>query len=115
MLETSRRPLVHPICLAPGRLDALRAKNGALSNLQRELDGYLETKRVIFPRFYFLTNEEIVLFLASVRQPEKATRCRPFLSCDANLSRQWQGSEVFRCRTPRQSVRKCLIHSSKRL
>ena len=79
MIETSRSPLVRKICLAPGRLDALRAKNAALSNLQRELDGYLETKRVIFPRFYFLTNEEIVQFLASVRQPDElaglVTKC----------------------------------------
>ena len=70
---------MRPICLAAGRLEQLRAKNLALSNLQRELDGYLETERVIFPRFYFLTNEEIVLFLASVRQPEElaglVTKC----------------------------------------
>ena len=62
---------VRPICLAKGRVEALRAKNAALANTQKELDGYLETKRVIFPRFYFLTNEEIVLFLASVRAPEE--------------------------------------------
>jgi dynein heavy chain, axonemal len=34
------------------------------------MDDYLETKRTIFPRFYFISNEELVQLLSLVDQPE---------------------------------------------
>ena len=34
------------------------------------MEDYLETKRTIFPRFYFISNEELVEILSLARQPE---------------------------------------------
>jgi dynein heavy chain len=39
-------------------------------HIQKKMEDYLETKRSIFPRFYFLSNEELVEILSLSRQPE---------------------------------------------
>ncbi|UJR33040.1 hypothetical protein I4U23_020499 [Adineta vaga] len=41
-----------------------------LENIQKKMDDYLETKRSIFPRFYFISNEELVEILSLSRQPD---------------------------------------------
>ncbi|CAF3412182.1 unnamed protein product [Rotaria sp. Silwood1] len=41
-----------------------------LENIQKKMEDYLETKRAIFPRFYFISNEELVEILSLSRQPD---------------------------------------------
>ncbi|CAF0762898.1 unnamed protein product [Adineta steineri] len=41
-----------------------------LENIQKKMEDYLETKRSIFPRFYFISNEELVEILSLSRQPD---------------------------------------------
>ncbi|XP_074979886.1 dynein axonemal heavy chain 2 isoform X4 [Caretta caretta] len=54
----------------PGLLDKLVEMNGALEEIQKSLDMYLETKRHIFPRFYFLSNDDLLEILGQSRNPE---------------------------------------------
>uniref|UniRef100_F1ST22 Dynein axonemal heavy chain 2 n=1 Tax=Sus scrofa TaxID=9823 RepID=F1ST22_PIG len=54
----------------PGLLDTLVEMNTVLEDIQKSLDMYLETKRQIFPRFYFLSNDDLLEILGQSRSPE---------------------------------------------
>ncbi|XP_056156824.1 dynein axonemal heavy chain 2 [Lampris incognitus] len=53
----------------PSLLEKLWQMNSKLEEIQKTLDMYLETKRRIFPRFYFLSNEDLLEILGQSRNP----------------------------------------------
>lgn len=57
-------------CTAPGMLDSLNAMDEKLDRIQKSLDEYLETKRQAFPRFYFLSNDDLLEILGQARDPQ---------------------------------------------
>lgn len=57
-------------CLQPGLLEQFQNNNSLLDQVQTCLEAYLESKRVIFPRFYFLSNDELLEILAQTRNPK---------------------------------------------
>lgn len=69
MRRTYQMPLAMEACLYPGLLDALQRNNELLDQIMKCLESYLETKRVAFPRFYFLSNDELLDILAQTRNP----------------------------------------------
>ncbi|KAK2862756.1 hypothetical protein Q5P01_002289 [Channa striata] len=54
----------------PGLLEKLSEISAKLEEIQKALDMYLETKRQLFPRFYFLSNEDVLEILGQSQNPE---------------------------------------------
>lgn len=54
----------------PGMLETVNKMNVKLEEIQKSLDMYLETKRQIFPRFYFLSNDDLLEILGQSKNPE---------------------------------------------
>lgn len=53
----------------PGLLDLLKQMNKQLDEIQKALEDYLETKRKAFPRFYFLSNADLLDILGQSKNP----------------------------------------------
>ncbi|XP_050294811.1 dynein axonemal heavy chain 6 [Anthonomus grandis grandis] len=69
MRRTAKMPLAMEAALQPGILEAFQRNNSLLEQIMKCLESYLETKRVAFPRFYFLSNDELLDILAQTRNP----------------------------------------------
>ena len=54
----------------PGLLEKLTQSNATLAAAQKRVEDHLETKRAAFPRFCFLSNDELLEILAQARLPQ---------------------------------------------
>ena len=61
-------------CSQEGLLDDLNEMDEKLQTIQKSLDMYLETKRRRFPRFYFLSNDDLLEILGQQRNPEQVQK-----------------------------------------
>ena len=62
-----------------GLLEMLNKMNISLESIQRSLDMYLETKRQCFPRFYFLSNDDLLEILGQSKNPEAVSLHQSFI------------------------------------
>jgi len=67
MLKAEKNPLAISICTDTDLLKTLIKNNQQLEQIMLYLEAYLESKRVIFPRFYFLSNDELIEIIAQAR------------------------------------------------
>ncbi|KAJ3018931.1 Dynein heavy chain 10, axonemal [Thoreauomyces humboldtii] len=65
MSDTAKHPLVLEACNAEGRLQLLQSVSNELEACQKSLSDYLESKRNAFPRFFFISDEELLSILGS--------------------------------------------------
>jgi len=77
MEKAVKNPEVLAVTADPEMLAALLEANQLLDQVQRGLNEYLETKRVAFPRFYFLADPELLAILSETKDP---TRVQPYMS-----------------------------------
>ncbi|XP_028284655.1 dynein heavy chain 6, axonemal [Parambassis ranga] len=70
MKKVHKMPNALKAATQPDLLETFQHHNSLLDEIQKCLEAYLESKRVIFPRFYFLSNDELLKILAQTRNPQ---------------------------------------------
>ncbi|KAM4616801.1 dynein axonemal heavy chain 10 [Polymixia lowei] len=65
MSDTAKDPGIKRCCLVPNRLTELQDLSDGLERCQKSLNDYLDSKRNAFPRFFFISDDELLSILGS--------------------------------------------------
>lgn len=65
MTDTRNNPNIQRCCLVPNRLTDLQVLRDGLERCQKSLNEYLDSKRNAFPRFFFISDDELLSVLGS--------------------------------------------------
>lgn len=69
MQQLSEVKNVTSACSMPGMLDQFNDMDAKLEKIQKSLENYLESKRQQFPRFYFLSSDDLLEILGQAKDP----------------------------------------------
>ena len=65
----SQNPNAMQSCTVSGVLSSISRMDEGLEKIQKSLDQYLETKRMVFPRFYFVSDDDLLEILGQSKDP----------------------------------------------
>ncbi|KAJ3051836.1 hypothetical protein HK097_007152 [Rhizophlyctis rosea] len=79
MREASKTPKAVEVCTKEGLFEKLEHLQGQLALCEKSLAEYLETKRLAFPRFYFVSASDLLDILAKGNLPQEVALHLPKL------------------------------------
>ena len=85
MKDAEKTPNVVKACNKPGLYDELEDIQKRLSVCEKALAEYLETKRLAFPRFYFISSADLLDILSKGNQPVQVANSHSFTTLTATL------------------------------
>lgn len=71
MKQVHADPTAEAVWKIEGLTEMLSGADTKLEEVQKGLNQYLESKQGLFPRFYFLSNEELLEILSETKEPTK--------------------------------------------
>eukprot|EP00803_Ostreobium_quekettii_P008972 evm.model.scf_437EXC.9 EVM.evm.TU.scf_437EXC.9 scf_437EXC:49472-57192(-) len=69
MAKTHEQPLIMEVAEFPGLLQELEKCNQQLEIVEKGLNDFLDMKKKAFPRFFFLSNDEVLEILSEAKDP----------------------------------------------
>jgi len=95
MQETRKNTLVIAAAKSSDRITTLQHLATTLDKCQRSLSDYLETKRIAFPRFFFISDDELLSILGS-GDPHAVQQhmIKLFDNCESLIFKNQRGSTV---------------------
>ena len=98
MSETYKQPNIKMACHAQNRLSDLENLSAGLEKCQKSLNDYLDSKRNAFPRFFFISDDELLSILGS-SDPECVQEHMIKVRQSVRAGAHDQGTSVSACRS----------------
>eukprot|EP00981_Chlorochromonas_danica_P004175 scaffold838_cov160-Ochromonas_danica.AAC.12 len=83
-------------CTQDGLLARINSMDEGLERIQKSLDQYLETKRMVFPRFYFVSDDDLLEILGQSKDP---------MAVQKHIKKCFEGIKTLKMNPPAGSSR----------